>query len=74
MLMTWHCRDVVDFPLYDFDVETFMHDYLVSNCRRDDYFLCIYLNCMSYCLIRNRVLQHTPQVAMSSSHKYIHIK
>jgi len=34
-----------------------MHDYLVVNCRRDDYFLCIYLNCMIYCLIRNRALQ-----------------
>jgi len=29
-----------------------MLDYLVANCRRDDYFLCIYLNCMIYCLIR----------------------
>jgi len=25
--------------------------------RSDDYFLCIYLNCMIYCLIRNRALQ-----------------
>jgi len=33
-----------------------MHDYLVVNCRHDDYFLCIYLNCMIYCLIRNRAL------------------
>jgi len=34
-----------------------MHDFLVVNCRRDEYFLCIYLNCMIYCLIRNRALQ-----------------
>jgi len=58
MLMTWFlCWDVVNFPLHDFDVKIFMHDYLVVNCRRDDYFLCIYLNCMIYCLIRNRALQ-----------------
>jgi len=30
---------------------------LMFNCRSDDYFLCIYLNCMIYCLIRNRTLQ-----------------
>jgi len=58
MLMTWLlCRDVVDFLLCDFYVETFMLDYLVFNCRRDGYFLCIYLNCMIYCSIRNRALQ-----------------
>ena len=34
-----------------------MHDYLVVDCRRDDYFLCIYLNCMICCLFRNRALQ-----------------
>ena len=30
---------------------------LVIVCRSDDYFLCIYLNCMIYCLIRNKALQ-----------------
>jgi len=30
---------------------------LVIICRNGDYFFCIYLNCMSYCLIRNRALQ-----------------
>jgi len=43
-----------------------MHDYLVVNCRRDDYFLFIYWNCMIYCLIRNRAshlaLQKTRRV------------
>jgi len=29
---------------------------LVIICRSDDYFWCIYLNCMIYCLIRNRAL------------------
>jgi len=28
--------------------------------KSDDYFLCIYLNCMIYCLIRNKALQRTP--------------
>jgi len=30
---------------------------LVIICRSDDYFLCIYSNCMIYRLIRNRALQ-----------------
>ena len=30
---------------------------LVIIRRSDDYFLCIYLNCMIYCLFRNRALQ-----------------
>jgi len=30
---------------------------LVIICRSDDYFVCIYLNCMIYCLIINRALQ-----------------
>jgi len=30
---------------------------LVINCRSDNYFLCMYLNFMIYCLIRNRALQ-----------------
>ena len=34
-----------------------MHDYLMINCRRDDYFLFVDRNCMIYCLIRNRALQ-----------------
>jgi len=33
---------------------------LVTICRSDDYFLCIYLNCMIYCVIRNRVLHFSP--------------
>jgi len=43
----------------DFMLEIiFMHTYdLVIICRSDDYFLCIYLTCMIYCLIRNRALQ-----------------
>ena len=32
---------------------------LVIICRSDDYFVWIYLNCMIYCLIRNRALQNT---------------
>jgi len=56
-VMTWLiCRDVVDFLLCDFYVETFMHDYFGDYCRRDEYFLFIYRNCMMYCLIRNRAL------------------
>jgi len=39
-------------------------------CRRDDYFLCIYLNCMIYCLIRNRALHHSPHILPFSSSQH----
>jgi len=56
MLMTWHRWDVVDFRCVIFMLRHSCMIYLVINGRRDDYFLCIYLNCKIYCLFRNRVL------------------
>jgi len=43
-----------------------MHDLVVINCKSDDYFLRIYLNCMIYCLIRDRVL-HCSKVLITPS-------
>ena len=56
MLRTWHYVEMYLIPLWLYVGVLFMHDYMVIICRSDDYFLCIYLNCMIYCLIRNRVL------------------
>ena len=55
----WFCCDFMSEII-------FMHDLLLINCRSDNYFLLIYLNCMIYCLIRDRVL-HCSKVLITPS-------
>jgi len=71
MLRTWHlCWDVFDSAVTLcwrlFSCMTM----LVINCRSDDYFFCIYLNCMIYCLIRNRALHRSLSLFFSFSNNH----